>query len=96
MKYITRLLAAQGAIRNKYHPILYWTAYYLNPEVALVNEARREAAELVRPVLEARHAAHSTQTKRFMDLTPDTSMPVLVRDTQEGLGPTHKSQGGGS
>ncbi|KAJ2980388.1 hypothetical protein NUW58_g6955 [Xylaria curta] len=54
MKYITRVLAAQGAIRKRYYPALYWTAYYLNPEVALVNEARREAAELVRPVLEAR------------------------------------------
>ncbi|KAI0431654.1 cytochrome P450 [Xylaria sp. FL1042] len=61
MKYITRVLAAQGAIRKKYYPALYWTAYYLNPEVALVNEARREAAELVRPVLEARQAAYATE-----------------------------------
>ncbi|KAI8946243.1 cytochrome P450 [Xylaria longipes] len=58
MKYITRVLAAQAAIRKKYYPALYWTAYYLNPEVALVNEARHEAAELVRPVLEARQAAY--------------------------------------
>ena len=61
MKYITRVLAAQGAIRKKYYPALYWTAYYLNSEVALVNEARREAAELVRPVLEARQAAYATE-----------------------------------
>ena len=61
MKYITRVLAAQGAIRKKYYPALYWTAYYLNPEAALVNEARREAAELVRPVLEARQAAYTTE-----------------------------------
>lgn len=60
MRYITRVLAAQGAIRKRYWPSLYWTAYYLNPEVAQVNEARREAAELVRPVLEARQAAHAT------------------------------------
>ncbi|GAW16232.1 hypothetical protein ANO14919_056550 [Xylariales sp. No.14919] len=59
MKYINRVLAAQGAIRKKYYPALYWTAYYLNPEVALVNEARREAAELVRPVLEARQSAYT-------------------------------------
>lgn len=58
MRYITRVLAAQGAIRSRYWPSLYWAAYYLNPEVALVNEARREAAELVRPVLEARQAAY--------------------------------------
>ncbi|KAI1114346.1 cytochrome P450 [Nemania sp. NC0429] len=61
MKYITRVLAAQGAIRKKYYPALYWTAYYLSPEVALVNEARREAAKLVRPVLEARQAAYATE-----------------------------------
>ncbi|KAG6356474.1 hypothetical protein INS49_015862 [Diaporthe citri] len=60
MKYITRVLAPQGAIRKRYWPSLYWTAYYLNPEVAQVNEARREAAELVRPVLEARQAAHAS------------------------------------
>lgn len=56
MKYITRVLAAQAAIRKRYWPSLYWTAYYLNPEVARVNEVRREAAGLVRPVLEARQA----------------------------------------
>lgn len=33
---------------------------HLNSEVAQVNEARREAAELVRPVLEARHAAYAS------------------------------------
>lgn len=60
MRYITRTLTAQGAIRSRYWPSLYWTAYYLNPEVALVNEARREAAELVRPVLEARQAAYAS------------------------------------
>ncbi|KAI4592408.1 hypothetical protein KJ359_011219 [Pestalotiopsis sp. 9143b] len=61
MKYINRVLAAQGAIRKKYHPLLYWTASYLSPEVALVNEARREAAELVRPVLEARQAEYAAR-----------------------------------
>ncbi|KAI0408374.1 cytochrome P450 [Xylaria palmicola] len=38
MKYITRVLAAQGAIRKKYYPALYWTAYYINPEVALAEK----------------------------------------------------------
>ncbi|KAF7536902.1 hypothetical protein G7054_g4175 [Neopestalotiopsis clavispora] len=61
MKYINRVLAAQGAIRKKYHPTLYWMASYLNPEVALVNEARREAADLVRPVLEARQAEYTAR-----------------------------------
>ncbi|KAJ0121941.1 hypothetical protein J7T55_002451 [Diaporthe amygdali] len=64
MRYITRVLAAQGAIRKRYWPSLYWTAYYLNPEVAEVNEARREAAELVRPVLEARQAAFASSGSR--------------------------------
>ncbi|KAI1821828.1 cytochrome P450 [Xylaria intraflava] len=59
MRYITRVFAAQTAIRKKYYPFLYWTAYYLNPEVAQVNAARREAAEFVRPVLEARQAAYA-------------------------------------
>ncbi|KAH9904511.1 cytochrome P450 [Xylariomycetidae sp. FL2044] len=58
-KYIQRVLAAQRAIRSKYYPVFYWTALYLNPEVALVNETRREAADLVRPVLEARQADHA-------------------------------------
>ncbi|KAI1264658.1 cytochrome P450 [Xylariaceae sp. FL1019] len=60
-KYITRVLAAQRAMRARYYPMFYWTAYYLNPEVALVNETRREAAELVRPILEARQAAFAAQ-----------------------------------
>jgi hypothetical protein len=60
MKYINRVLAAQVAIRKKYYPALYWTAYYLNPELARVNEARCEATELVRPVLEARQRAYAT------------------------------------
>lgn len=59
LKYINRVLAAQGAIRKKYYPALYWTAAYFNPEVAAVNHARREAAELVRPTLEAREADHA-------------------------------------
>lgn len=36
-------------------------AYYLNSEVAQVNAARHEAAELVRPVLEARQADYATR-----------------------------------
>lgn len=64
MKYITRVLAAQAAIRKRYWPSLYWTASYLNPEVAQVNETRREAAELVRPVLEARQAALASSGAR--------------------------------
>lgn len=69
-KYITRVLAAQRAIRSRYNPMFYWTAYYLCPEVALVNETRREAAELVRPVLEARQAAfaaHGTDAEKHDD-----------------------------
>lgn len=60
MKYIDRVHAAYGAVWKNYYPAFYWTAYYLSPEVALLNEARREAAELVRPVLEARQAAYAT------------------------------------
>lgn len=70
MRYITCVLAAQAAVRKKYYPVLYWTAYYLNPEVAQVNKARREAAELVRPVLEARqaaYAAHGAEAERHDD-----------------------------
>lgn len=36
-------------------------AYYLKPEVAQVNAARRDAAELVRPVLEARQADYAAR-----------------------------------
>lgn len=59
MKYVSSVLAAQSAMRSRYHPLLYWAAYYLSPEVALVNEARREAAELVRPILESRRATEA-------------------------------------
>lgn len=70
-KYIQRVLAAQRAIRAKYwHTSLYWLAAYVNPEVALVNETRWEAAELVRPILEARQAdyvAHGDDAERHDD-----------------------------
>ncbi|OTA96278.1 hypothetical protein M434DRAFT_19733 [Hypoxylon sp. CO27-5] len=70
MRYITCVLAAQAAIRKKNYPVLYWAAYYLNPEVAQVNKACHEAAQLVRPVLEARqaaYAAHGTGAKKYDD-----------------------------
>ncbi|KAI1329406.1 cytochrome P450 [Xylariaceae sp. FL0255] len=49
MEYMKATLAAQVAIRKKYHPIFYWAAYYLNPELVKVDEVRRNAAELIRP-----------------------------------------------
>ncbi|EMR70541.1 putative cytochrome p450 protein [Eutypa lata UCREL1] len=58
---ILALFSQMGAIRKKYYPVLYWMAYYLNSEVAQVNAARHEAAELVRPVLEARQADYATR-----------------------------------
>ncbi|KAI0842522.1 cytochrome P450 [Hypoxylon sp. FL0890] len=70
MRYVTCVLAAQAAIRKRYYPMLYWTAYYLNPEVAQVNKARHEAAELIRPVLEARqaaYAAHGAEAEKHDD-----------------------------
>ncbi|KAI1772403.1 cytochrome P450 [Hypoxylon cercidicola] len=69
-KYIARSLAAQAAMRKRYYPAFYWTAYYLSPEVAEVNKVRSEAAELVRPVLEARqadYAAHGAEAEKHDD-----------------------------
>lgn len=57
LQYLNTVLKAPGAVRQKYHPWLYWSAKYLSPEVKDVMKVRRKAAEFVRPVLEARHAA---------------------------------------
>lgn len=59
LKYIQCVGAAQAAMRKKYHPAFYWAAYYLDSEVLAFTAARREAAELVRPVLEARQADYA-------------------------------------
>lgn len=57
LEYLSVVLKAPGAVREKYHPWLYWSAKYLSREVKDVMKVRRKAAEFVRPVLEARHAA---------------------------------------
>ncbi|KAI0521850.1 hypothetical protein F5B22DRAFT_643436 [Xylaria bambusicola] len=49
---------------HMHYPALYWTAYYLDPEAGLVNGARREAAELARPVLEAQQSAYAADGAR--------------------------------
>lgn len=57
LEYLSVVLKAPGAIRQKYHTWFYWSAKYFSPEVKNVMKVRRKAAEFVRPVLEARHAA---------------------------------------
>lgn len=57
LQYLSTVLKAPGAVRQNYHPLLYWSAKYFSPEVKDVMKVRRRAAEFVRPVLEARQAA---------------------------------------
>lgn len=57
LQYLNAALKAPGVVRQKYHPRLFWAAKYLSPEVKDVLKVRRQAAEFVRPELEARQAA---------------------------------------
>lgn len=54
LQYLNVALKAPSAVRQKYSPWTYWTAKYFSPEVKAVMKVRRQAAEFVRPVLEAR------------------------------------------
>lgn len=57
LQYLGAALKAPGVVRQKYHPRLFWAAKYFSPEVKDVMKVRRQAAEFVRPELEARQAA---------------------------------------
>jgi hypothetical protein len=54
--YINSVTKAPGVVRRKYPPWLRWVAKYIEPSVHAVLKYRREGAELLRPVLEARIA----------------------------------------
>lgn len=54
LQYLNVALKAPGVVRQKYSPGTYWTAKYFSPEVKAVMRVRQQAAEFVRPVLEAR------------------------------------------
>ncbi|KXX72861.1 Ent-kaurene oxidase [Madurella mycetomatis] len=54
--YINSVTRAPGVVRHKYPPWLRWVAKYIEPSVHAVLKYRREGAELLRPVLEARIA----------------------------------------
>lgn len=56
LEYLSVVLKAPRAVRENYHPWLYWTAKYLSKEVKDVMKIRKKAAAFVRPVLEARQA----------------------------------------
>lgn len=54
--YINSVTKAPGVVRHKYPAWLRWVAKYVEPSVHAVLKYRREGAELLRPVLEARIA----------------------------------------
>jgi cytochrome P450 len=54
--YINSVTRAPGVVRHKYPAWLRWVAKYIEPTVKAVLKYRREGAELLRPVLEARIA----------------------------------------
>ncbi|KAH6855907.1 cytochrome P450 [Chaetomium sp. MPI-CAGE-AT-0009] len=54
--YINSVIRAPGVVRHKYPSWLRWVAKYIEPSVHAVLKYRREGAELLRPVLEARIA----------------------------------------
>lgn len=54
--YINSVIKAPGVVRHKYPHWLRWVAKYIEPSVHAVLKYRREGAELLRPVLEARIA----------------------------------------
>lgn len=88
LQYLNVVLKAPGAVRQKYHPWLYWSAKYFNPEVEDVMKVRRKAAEFVRPVLEARHAA-------FKDAESKGQMETLEKhnDFIQWLMDEHRARG---
>ncbi|KAK3291049.1 cytochrome P450 [Chaetomium fimeti] len=64
--YINSVTKAPGVVRHKYHPWLRWVAKYVEPSVHAVLKYRREGAELLRPVLEARIAELDSTAPRTL------------------------------
>lgn len=56
LEYLSTVLKAPSAVRQKYPPWLYWAAKYFNPEIKAVMAVRKKAANFVLPVLVARQA----------------------------------------
>lgn len=56
LEYLSTVLKAPSAVRQKYSPWSYWAAKYFNPEVKAVMAIRKKAADFVLPVLMARQA----------------------------------------
>lgn len=54
--YVDAVTKAPVVVRQKYHPLLRWTAKYFDHSVKTVLKYRAEGAELLRPTLEKRTA----------------------------------------
>lgn len=57
LQYISAIIAAQMAVRLRYRTVFYPFAKYLVPEIKRMAKLRREAADFVKPVIDARYAA---------------------------------------
>ncbi|KAI9147224.1 Trans-enoyl reductase FSL5 [Paramyrothecium foliicola] len=63
LQYIGSFLKAVKSVRAKYKPSLRWLAKYVDADVKDVDKHRRQAIELLRPILEARLQARATATE---------------------------------
>lgn len=53
-QYVGSFLKAVSSVRARYHPLLRWTAKYLDADAKEVYKHHRRAADILRPVLRAR------------------------------------------
>jgi cytochrome P450 len=62
-QYVSSFLKAVSSVRARYHPLLRWTAKYIDADAKEVYKHRQRAADIIRPVLRARLDAEEQGTK---------------------------------
>lgn len=61
-QYISSFLKAVKSVRARYNPSIRWLAKYVDSDVKEVDQHRKQAAELLRPILEARMRSRADGT----------------------------------
>lgn len=78
LQYISTILQAQMAVRLRFHPWFYPVAKYIAPEIKELARLRRQAADFVKPVLEARYTAMAARGSPKAPDRPEDAMQWLL------------------
>lgn len=78
LQYISTILEAQMAVRLRFHPWFYPFAKYIAPEINKLAKIRREAADFVQPVVDARYAIMAEKAGSGTHERPEDAIQWLM------------------